>query len=205
MAQRIKSALKRGLLFLLIPGFLIYFFWSIVSLLDGFWLPLYTLIFGKNPFWGAGFLTTVALALLIGLVLTSRVVQTTFVVNVANKLWSRIPLANFLFGKEFFSKEDLGKTKAVLVEYPSPGWIQIGFLVGKQKVIGGDDLYKVFIPTAPLPATGLFGMTKIVGGVKVTFLKNPPLEVLKLIISCGLTSIVLEKENEQIAPRNASQ
>ncbi|KKU17611.1 MAG: hypothetical protein UX27_C0029G0003 [Candidatus Azambacteria bacterium GW2011_GWA2_45_90] len=194
--NRIKTAFKRGFLFLLIPGLLIYIFGITVSIFDSFWSPFFFLIFGKNLFWGAGLLVSLALTLIIGWILTSRLFQGRLITNLTGRLWSKIPLLNLFFGKDFFSKEDLEKTKAALVEYPSPGWFQIGFIAGKQK-IGDEDLYKIFMPTAPLPATGMFGFTKIIGGNKIIPLKNPPLEVIKLIVSCGFVDIgALKKEDD---------
>lgn len=202
MNSRLKASLKRGFLFLLIPGLLFYFFWYLVSLLDDFWHPLFRLILKKEFFWGSGLLTTLILIFIIGFVITSRFFQTPRMANLINKIWAQIPIFKFFFGKEFFLKEDLQKTKAVLVEYPSAGWFCIGFLTGKQKLDDKINLYKIFIPTVPLPATGLFGMTKIIDGSKIIYLKNPPLEIFKLMLSCGLANVDLNIDLEKNSTQN---
>lgn len=197
MKKHLLLALKRGFLFLLIPVFIFYIINAIVSVLDNLWAPFFFLLFKKNLFWGVGFLATAALMLIIGLLLTSKVFQGPIITALTYNLLNKTPILNLFFGKEFFSKEQLEKTKVVLVEYPSPGWLQIGFLVGKQKMADGDDLYKIIIPTIPVPATGFLGLTKITKGNKIIHLKNSPLEILKLILSCGLTDIELEKEPQK--------
>jgi len=109
--NRIKTAFKRGFLFLLIPGLLIYIFGITVSIFDSFWSPFFFLIFGKNLFWGAGLLVSLALTLIIGWILTSRLFQGRLITNLTGRLWSKIPLLNLFFGKDFFFQRRPGKNE----------------------------------------------------------------------------------------------
>lgn len=193
--NRIKHALKQGLIFLLIPGIIIYLILSVVSLLDGLWAPAFNFAFGKTLFWSAGFLATLILVSAAGFILTSKFFQRPAIAALITRLWSKIPIFNLFFGKEFFSKKDLEKMKAVMVEYPSKGVFQIGFCNGEIQLEGEEKMYKILVPTVPIPATGFLCFIKESEKDRIIFLKNPPLEVAKIILSGGFINVHLEKEN----------
>ncbi len=193
--NRTKHALKQGLIFLLIPGIIVYLILSAVSLLDGLWSPALNFVFGKTLFWGAGFLATLILISAAGFILTSKFFQRPAIAALIARLWSKIPIFNLFFGKEFFAKKDLEKMKAVIVEYPSKGVFQIGFCNGELQLKNEEKMYKILVPTVPIPATGFLCFIKESEKDRIIFLKNPPLEVAKMILSGGFIDVHLEKEN----------
>jgi len=73
----------------------------------------------------------------------------------------------------------------VLLEFPRPGFMAVGFVTGHIQDCEGRKYCKVFIPTSPNPTTGFF---EIVPAEAVRITSMSVEEAFKMIISGGLVS-----------------
>lgn len=105
-----------------------------------------------------------------------------FKIPMVGKIYSAVRQISTAFlgqGKTIFKK-------VVLVEYPRKGVYSIGLVTGdgrgEIKNITNEDLINVFIPTTPIPTSGIFIM---VPRRELRFLKMTVEEGMKLVISGG--------------------
>ncbi len=103
----------------------------------------------------------------------------------------RVPLARTLYTATkqvvdtFGSKNHPAYKSVVLVEFPRPGFMAVGFLMGYVVLANDQRFAKVFIPTSPNPTTGFFEMVPV-DQVQETELTVE--DAFKMILSGGLVS-----------------
>jgi uncharacterized membrane protein len=157
MTGRIRNWFKVRLLtgfFVTVPiiatSWLLYIFWEKI---DDFFLPIYERIFGWKYPW-LGFLTAVALILMVGIV--ARNVVGRRVIAWLEGLLLRIPIFRSIYPSvkqllEAFSPEKRTSFKeVVLAEHPRKGEYVFGFRTGDVLVEGPEgklELAAVFVPT----------------------------------------------------------
>jgi uncharacterized membrane protein len=112
-------------------------------------------------------------------------------IAVGEKLLMWIPLVRTVYSAtkqvtQAFSVPDRAAFKSVvLLEFPRPGFMAVGFLTGHIQDRDGRKYCKVFIPTSPNPTTGFF---EIVPADAVRATSMSVEEAFKMIISGGLVS-----------------
>jgi uncharacterized membrane protein len=160
---------------------------------DGILAPILDRAFGRHiP--GLGFLLTLVLIYLVGLVMTNLVGQK--LVAAGERILTRVPIVKGIYGGskqlvEAVSLPTKGSfTTVVLVEYPRREMYMIGFITrqdsGTLEDTGRiDTLTNVFIPNTPNPASGRFVMVPNRDLIPVSISVE---EGLKLIISGGFVS-----------------
>ena len=127
--------------------------WAFWNTIDDFFSPGYERFFGRRiP--GLGFLTAIALILLMGIIATN--VAGRRLVALAEKLLLRVPVFRSIYPSvkqllEAFSPEKRTSFKeVVLAEHPRKGEYVFGFLTGEVLVEGPEgvrEMVSVFIPT----------------------------------------------------------
>lgn len=144
---------------------LIVTYWALAfafNLLDGLWRSVVPYVLGTYvP--GVGALLTLALTVTVGVVATNVIGRR--LIAWGEKLLERIPLVRSVYTttKQIVDMVAGGKRGAfqrvVLVEYPRRGTYSLGFLAAArspapvQQAVG-EELWSVFVPTAPNPTTG---------------------------------------------------
>jgi uncharacterized membrane protein len=123
------------------------------------WQP-HTLLGFNLP--GLGVLLTLAVLLLTGLVAANYLGAAFF--SLGDRLFSRIPLLKVVYTSTKQISDTLltssGKAfrRAVLVPYPHPGLLALGFVTGTPPAAlcegQGEPMLSVYVPTAPSPASG---------------------------------------------------
>jgi uncharacterized membrane protein len=138
----------------------------------------------------------IVLVMLLGIIL-SGVIAETFIGRFLRKkfdtLFRSIPFVNFIydifkqiFDVLFMNSENL-LSRPVLVPFPYPGKLAIGFMTGTAEPVLAEEktkeYVKVFVPTVPIPTTGflmIFPKDTVVEGALTTE------EALRLILSGGI-------------------
>jgi uncharacterized membrane protein len=160
---------------------------------DGILAPILDRAFGRHiP--GLGFLLTLLLIYLVGLVMTNLVGQK--LVLAGERILTRVPIVKGIYGgsKQLVDAVSMPAkgtfTTVVLVEYPRREMYMIGFITRQdsgtlQEPDRVDTLTNVFIPNTPNPASGRFVMVPNRDLIPVSISVE---EGLKLIISGGFVS-----------------
>ncbi len=162
------------------------------NLVDGIFKELVRVVVGRHvP--GAGFLLTVCLVFLTGVLATN--VGGRRLLAWGESLLLRLPLVRTVYTTskqvvEAFSLSGReGFQRVVLVEYPRRGLYSIGFVTGKApaevSARAERPLLSVFVPTTPNPTSGYL---LLVPREEVVFLEMSVEDGLKLVISGGLVT-----------------
>lgn len=157
MRTRLKTWLKVRLItgfFVTIPAiataWLLWIFWSRI---DDIFAPMYERIFGR-PVPGLGFLTAVAIILIMGTI--ARNVVGSRILAWGDKVLIRLPVFGRLYPSvkmlvEAFSPERRNAFKAVvLVQHPRAGEYAFGFVTSEvmvERPEGKLDMATIFVPT----------------------------------------------------------
>jgi uncharacterized membrane protein len=165
-------------------AWLLWVFWSKI---DDFFSPGYERLFGRRvP--GLGFLTAIALILLVGTIATNVVGRR--LVALAEKLLLRIPVFRSIYPSvkqllEAFSPEKRSSFKeVVLAEHPRKGEYVFGFLTGEVLVEapeGVREMVSVFVPTNNL----YLGEVILLPKSDVVYTGLPIEEGLRILLSAG--------------------
>jgi uncharacterized membrane protein len=192
MLKSIRRYLLTGIFVLLPVTVTVWLLWSIFVFIDGIVGRIIMFMIGRHlP--GLGFLITVVVVLLAGLLATNLVGRKLF------ELWEvillRIPLANSIYKVtkqivDSISRHDKQAFReVVLVEFPRRGCWTVGFLVGEAEpeLFGqaGEDLVKLFAPSALNPTQGYLLIVPRKDTVPV------PISVedgFKMVVSAGLVA-----------------
>jgi len=122
---------------------------------------------------------------------TGRLVMGKRFLSFGESLMMRIPLVRTIYTAtkqvvQAISLPDKAAFKSVvLVEFPRPRFLAVGFLTGHIEDSTGNKFCKVFIPTTPNPTTGFF---EIIPTEEVTEIDMTIEEGFKIIISGGILS-----------------
>jgi uncharacterized membrane protein len=138
----------------------------------------------------------IVLVMLLGIVLAGVFAETfigRFLRKKFDALFRSIPLVRFIYDifkqilDVLFMNSDNLLSHPVLVPFPRPGKLAIGFMTGPAEPVLAEEkskeYVKVFVPTVPIPTTGflmIFPKDKIVEGALTTE------EALRLILSGGI-------------------
>lgn len=157
MPGGVRNWLKRRFIagfFVIVPafatGWVLWIFWIKI---DDLFDPFYRSLFGR-PVPGLGFLTAIAIILLMGVIATNVVGRR--VLALADQLLMRVPVYRRLYPSvkqliESFSPEKRNSFKeVVLAEHPRKGEYVFGFVTSEVTVEGPDgkrDMVTVFVPT----------------------------------------------------------
>jgi uncharacterized membrane protein len=142
---------------------------------------------------GLGFLATIGLIFLVGLLATN--VFGHRLVRMVEGLFTKIPFVRPIYAAtrqiiDAFSLQSRNVFEAVvMVEYPRKGIYGIGFVTGKTRGEVQEktamEMMVVFVPTTPNPTTGFL---LLVPREEVVYLSMTVEEALKLIISAGVVT-----------------
>jgi uncharacterized membrane protein len=187
MKNWLKVRLIAGF-FVMLPAFLTaWILWTFWSKIDDFFAPMYSQLFGR-PVPGLGFLTAVAIILLMGTI--ARNVVGRRVLALGDKLLLRVPVFRLLYPSikmliDSFSPERRGSFKAVvLVQHPREGTWAFAFVTSElilESPVGKTEMVTVFIPTNNL----YLGDVVVVPRADVIFTGLTVEEGLRVILSAG--------------------
>ena len=175
-------------IFVTLPAFVTaWILWVFWSKIDDFFEPMYIQIFGR-PVPGLGFLTAVAIILIMGTIARNVVGRRVLVLG--DKLLLRVPVFRLLYPSikmliDSFSPERRGSFKAVvLVQHPREGTWAFAFVTSElilESPIGKGEMVTVFVPTNNL----YLGDVVVVPRSDVIFTGLTVEEGLRVILSAG--------------------
>jgi uncharacterized membrane protein len=175
-------------IFVMLPAFVTaWILWVFWSKIDDFFAPMYSQALGR-PVPGLGFLTAVAIILLMGTI--ARNVVGRRVLALGDKLLLRVPVFRLLYPSikmliDSFSPERRGSFKAVvLVQHPREGTWAFGFVTSElvlESPVGKGEMVTVFVPTNNL----YLGDVVVVPRSDVIFTGLTVEEGLRVILSAG--------------------
>jgi uncharacterized membrane protein len=175
-------------IFVTLPAFVTaWILWVFWSKIDDFFAPMYFQMFGR-PVPGVGFLTAVAIILLMGII--ARNVVGRRVLALGDKLLLRVPVFRLLYPSikmliDSFSPERRGSFKAVvLVQHPREGAWAFAFVTSElilESPVGKSEMVTVFVPTNNL----YLGDVVVVPRNDVIFTGLTVEEGLRVILSAG--------------------
>jgi uncharacterized membrane protein len=175
-------------IFVTLPAFVTaWILWIFWSKIDDFFEPMYIQMFGR-PLPGAGFLTAVAIILVMGII--ARNVVGRRVLALGDKLLHRVPVFRLLYPSvkmliDSFSPERRGSFKAVvLVQHPREGTWAFAFVTSElilESPVGKGEMVTVFVPTNNL----YLGDVVVVPRSDVIFTGLSVEEGLRVILSAG--------------------
>jgi uncharacterized membrane protein len=174
--------------FVTLPAFVTaWILWVFWVKIDDFFAPMYFQMFGR-PVPGLGFLTAVAIIVLMGTV--ARNVVGRRVLALGDKLLHRVPVFRLLYPSikmliDSFSPERRGSFKAVvLVQHPREGTWAFAFVTSElilESPVGKGEMVTVFVPTNNL----YLGDVVVVPRSDVIFTGLTVEEGLRVILSAG--------------------
>ena len=163
--------------------------WIFWSWIDDRFAPIYERMLGRPVSgWGLGFLTAVAIILLMGIV--ARNVVGRRVLSFGDKVLHRVPVFRLLYPSikmliDSFSPERRGSFKAVvLVQHPREGTWAFAFVTSEltlESPVGKGEMVTVFVPTNNL----YLGDVVVVPRSDVIFTGLTVEEGLRVILSAG--------------------
>jgi uncharacterized membrane protein len=175
-------------IFVTLPAFVTaWILWVFWSKIDDFFAPMYFQLFGR-PVPGLGFLTAVAIILLMGTI--ARNVVGRRVLSLGDSLLLRVPVFRLLYPSikmliDSFSPERRGSFKAVvLVQHPREGTWAFAFVTSElllESPVGKSEMVTVFVPTNNL----YLGDVVVVPRNDVIFTGLTVEEGLRVILSAG--------------------
>ena len=136
------------------------------NVLDGLWRSLLAYLLGYYvP--GVGALLTVTLTVAVGAVATNVIGRR--LIGWGERLLARIPVVSTVYTTTkqivdmLAGEQKTAFQRVVLVEYPRRGMYSLGFLTaatapGPAQEAVGEEMWSVFVPTAPNPTTGWVAM-----------------------------------------------
>jgi len=140
---------------------------------------------------GLGILLLLISLYIIGLIFSNVLGRQIF--RLIDNITERIPIIKFIYGVGKQISDTLSMTdpqkqpfkKAVLVNiFNGNGWM-LAFVTGSIKNQNGEEMYKVFVPTAPHPLTGIIFIIKPSQALDCGWTVE---EALKMIVSVGIIS-----------------
>ncbi|MCX5769121.1 MAG: DUF502 domain-containing protein [Candidatus Hydrogenedentes bacterium] len=138
----------------------------------------------------------ISVALFLTLLYVIGLVTNVFVgrklLNLAEAIIQRIPVVKTVYTASKQVVEAVSNTNAstsykssVLVEFPNPGALSVGFVTGRITDSNGVEYLKVFIPTTPNPTTGFFQLIKPERVIQSSLSVE---DGVKFMMSCGIVS-----------------
>ncbi len=141
-----------------------------------------------------------ALVMLFGLIISIGAIGRYFffkyLLEFSDAILHRIPIVSSVYKttQEFiqsvFKKDSTSFKQVVLVPFPHPGALVVGFVTQEESLEGR---IAVFVPTTPNPTTGFLLMYR---KEDVTVLDMKVEEALRFIISCGVLLPQIQKDEK---------
>ncbi|MBI4186543.1 MAG: DUF502 domain-containing protein [Chloroflexi bacterium] len=165
---------------------LVWLFTTIDNLLQ----PAIQAVLGRKII-GLGFVVTAALVYLIGVIADNYFGRR--ILRFLESLAGSIPVFRQLYFSfkqvmEKLSGGGLGKAafrEVVLVEFPRQGMRALAFVTNELIDESGKKVFAIYVPTAPLPTSGFFGM---VSEDMITRTSLSVDEAMRMVISSGMVS-----------------
>jgi uncharacterized membrane protein len=190
----LKARMISGLLVLLPLVITLFILKLIFAALTAFVLPvLEELPILKDLPGGVLVVIAIILALLLIYLVgmfTTHLIGRRFI-NMGERLMMKLPIVKSVYfaSKQvmdtFSSSTKAAFTATVLVEFPHPGALAVGFITGTILNSQGKTLYRVFVATTPNPTSGFLIMLP---EESVTFTDISVEEGIKMIVSGGMLS-----------------
>jgi uncharacterized membrane protein len=187
----VRTTFLRGIGVIIPLGLTYWFFQALLNGIDGIFSPVLSQWIGiRIP--GLGFLTMLALILIVGL-LTRNLVGRLFVSWFETVLHS-IPLVRSVYSaiKDLVGAFNVGgKSKTfrlvIMIEYPRRGLYCIGFVTNESVFAGPPpaELYHVYIPNPPNPTSGFLALVPKTEAIPLALSVE---EGLKLVLSGGIVT-----------------
>ncbi|HET6274067.1 MAG TPA: DUF502 domain-containing protein [Bacteroidota bacterium] len=189
--SQVRSTFVRGFVVMIPLGLTYWFFQALLNGVDGILSPVLERWIGR-PIPGLGFISMVAIILLVGLLsrnLVGRILFTWF-----ENLLRSIPFVRAVYGaiKDLvgaFSIGGKGKTfrEVVLIEYPRKGLYTIAFVTNEMPFVasnGTEILFiNVYIPNPPNPTSGVLILVPKQEAIHLNLTIE---QGLKLVLSGGI-------------------
>lgn len=192
IGKHIRRRLVSGLLVLIPVAITLFILNFLFSFLTAFVRPVLKPWLDEMPEY---LLALIALVVAVLLIYVVGVVATHIVgrrlIHFGEKLVMKVPMVRSIYSAskqvvDTFSSSTKAAFKAVvLVEFPHPGSLAVGFITGTMKGPDGRELYRVFVATTPNPTSGFL---VILPEEKVTFTDIPIEDGIKMIVSGGMLS-----------------
>ncbi|OGV83651.1 MAG: hypothetical protein A2340_15755, partial [Lentisphaerae bacterium RIFOXYB12_FULL_60_10] len=186
----IRNRLISGILVLFPVGITYLVLKFLFNLASGLLKPMIEQPLEPLPDWAVALISLVALGVLlyvvgffVGQVFGRRLVA------FGERLLLKVPILKTVYGAskqtvEVFAMTDRDKFESVvLVEFPRPGVLMLGFVSGTFRDPSGNLYYRMFIPTAPNPTSGFMA---IIHEQEVKPAGITLEEAIKMIVSGGL-------------------
>lgn len=187
----LRATFFRGIGVIIPLGLTFWFFRALLNWADGILSPVLERWIGQSiP--GLGFLSIVALIMLVGLLTRNLVGKLLFAWF--EDVLLRIPLVRSVYSaiKDLVGAFAMGgKSKTfrqvIMFEYPRPGLYCIGFVTNEMSYVGpeGDvkEFYNVYIPNPPNPTSGFLSLVPKEEAIPLDLSVE---EGLKLVLSGGI-------------------
>lgn len=197
--KKFRGYFLTGLIVVLPVVVTLYVLWITFNWIDGLLGNIIPLFIKKNiP--GLGFITTIILIMLAGLLTKNFFGKKIFLFG--EWLLIKIPFARtiYLATKQIIDtllvKDKKAYQRVVMVEYPRRGIYTIGFITGKcqgeiQTKIT-QEMVSVFFPTTPNPTSGWLAL---VPADEIIYLDMSVEDGIKLIVSGGIITPPLQKQS----------
>ncbi|MBO8159899.1 DUF502 domain-containing protein [Thermosyntropha sp.] len=186
--RRLASLFLAGLATLLPLVISIYFIYWIFKTVDSILAPVLKHYIGHTiP--GLGFLITITLVILIGLISTN--IAGRKIITWWENLFIQIPLLGKIYGtvkritSSLFSKEKSSFRQVALIEFPRPGIYSLAFVTNDEVPFMEEEVYTLFVPTTPNPTSGWF---IIMPKDKVRILDIGVDRGIEMVISAGMVN-----------------
>ncbi len=185
LAGKVRNQFLIGLV-ISVPLFItIWVFIWVFNTIDNILQPIVRLVTGKQII-GVGFVATIILVYLTGLVSTNVVGKR--LIEFGDSLLKRVPFVRALYTsvKDVVGRlSEPGKNnilQVAMVEYPRKGTMSLAFITSECTGRAGEKLITLLVPTAPNPMSG-YVIT--VGEKEITRTGIKIDTAMKMVMSCG--------------------
>jgi len=189
LAKQLRNKFFLGLLVIVPVSATIWLLIWVFNGIDNILQPIIKSVWG-HPVPGVGFGIIILLIFLAGII-ASNVIGKRIIVF-GETLLNRVPLVRQVYGgirqvlRSFVSPGETGFTQVVFVEFPRKGMRSIAFVTNKLYTKSGDQLFTIFIPTAPNPTTGFLQIVKEDEIVPTDITVE---DALRMVVSAGTVSL----------------
>ena len=194
LGRHLKTRMISGLLVLLPLVITLFILKLVFAALTAFVLPVLESlpVLEELPAGVLVFIATVLALLMIYLVgmFTTHFVGRRFI-NMGERLMLKLPIVRSVYSASkqvmdtFSNSTKASFSATVLVEFPHPGALAVGFITGTILNPQGKSLYRVFVATTPNPTSGFLIMLP---EESVTFTDISVEDGIKMIVSGGMLS-----------------
>ena len=146
--------------------------------------------FAGRPMYGLGFIITLLLVFVVGVITTHFGGQR--LLRFFERLISRVPIVRPMYNgikqvlESFAAPRETGFMQVVLLEFPRKGIRSIGFITNEEFDASGQKLVNVFVPTAPNPTSGFLQLVREEDLLRTDMSVD---DALKMIVSAGRISV----------------